>query len=357
MVQRSMSPPAVDPEVASAFAEVEAALQRGAPEAGLPHLSFLEARRPEDPQVALLKAELHFALDQPAEALGALEAAHARHPGNLDIRCALANALVTEEGDRPRIESGIELAARSLELARKVREVSAQHALLLILGVGHNTLGESREALRALDAALELAPDDVESRLERALALFELCRFDDAAIALGELLREVPEEPWVHHTLGLIAERRGDESAARDAFERAHQLDPEAFPRAIELGEEAFDAAVQDALDRLPDFAQEALENTPVAVELLPSDEDLLSSDPPLSPTILGLFRGQALPHRELMNPADHFPATVLLYQKNLERFARSREELLEQIGITVLHEVGHLLGLDEDDLAARGLE
>src|SRR5690606_9296729 len=182
-------------------------------------------------------------------------------------------------------------------------------------------------------------------------------RFDEAASAMEALGRDLPDEPWVHHTLGLIAERRGDHAAARTAFDRAHQLDPDAFPRAIELGEDAFDAAVQDALDRLPDFAQEALENTPVAVEPLPSDEDLLSADPPLSPTILGLFRGQALPHRELMNPTDHCPATVLLYQKNLERFARTREELLEQIGITVLHEVGHLLGLDEDDLAARGLE
>ena len=352
-----MKPSTVDPEVEAAFAEAEAALDRGAPEAALPHLSYLEARVPEDPELALLKAGVHFLSDRPDEAIAILEAAHARHPGDLGVWVALAGALVTEEGDRRRIEEGLELAARGIKRARKMGAAGPELALLQILGTGHNTLGESRAALAALDAALALDPDHPDSRLERALALFELCRFDEAESALIALLQELPDAPWVHHTLGLIAERRGDEAAARDAFARAHELDPEDFPRAIELGEEAFDAAVQDALDRLPDFAQVALENTPVAVELLPSDEDLLSSDPPLSPTILGLFRGQALPHRELMNPADHFPATVLLYQKNLERFARSREELLEQIGITVLHEVGHLLGLDEDDLAERGLE
>lgn len=352
-----MTSPSLDPDVTSAFAQAEAALEREAPEAALPHLSYLEARVPHDPALALLKADMHFLSDRPDEAIAVLEAAHAQHPTDMEVWVALAEAWVTVEGDRPRIEEGLELALRGLKRARKYGEAGAELALLQILGTGHNTLGESRAALAALDTALALDPNHPDTRLERALALFELCRFDEAAEALHALARELPDEPWVHHTLGLIAERRGDAAGAHAAFERAHRLDPEAFPEAIELGEDAFDAAVQDALDRLPDFAQEALENTPVAVEPFPSDEDLLFSDPPLSPTILGLFRGQALPHRELMNPADHFPATVLLYQKNLERFARSREELLEQIGITVLHEVGHLLGLDEDDLADRGLE
>jgi predicted Zn-dependent protease with MMP-like domain len=46
-----------------------------------------------------------------------------------------------------------------------------------------------------------------------------------------------------------------------------------------------------------------------------------------------------------------------VLYQRNLERFARSRPELIEQIGVTLIHEVGHFLGLDEEELYARGLE
>jgi predicted Zn-dependent protease with MMP-like domain len=57
------------------------------------------------------------------------------------------------------------------------------------------------------------------------------------------------------------------------------------------------------------------------------------------------------------MDPWSHFPSSIVLYQKNLERFARSRKELVEQIGITLIHEVGHFLGLDEDELWERGLE
>ena len=50
-------------------------------------------------------------------------------------------------------------------------------------------------------------------------------------------------------------------------------------------------------------------------------------------------------------------PPAIFLYQKNLERSCRTRAELIEQIEVTVLHEVGHLVGLDEDDLEARGLD
>ena len=57
------------------------------------------------------------------------------------------------------------------------------------------------------------------------------------------------------------------------------------------------------------------------------------------------------------MDPWSHFPSSIVLYQKNLERYARGRAELIEQIGITLVHEVGHFLGLDEEELWERGLD
>jgi predicted Zn-dependent protease with MMP-like domain len=94
-----------------------------------------------------------------------------------------------------------------------------------------------------------------------------------------------------------------------------------------------------------------------ISVEEVPSDEDLMSEKPPLSPTILGVFRGTPVGERSVTNAWDHAPVNIVLYQRNLERFARTRDELIEQIGITLLHEVGHLVGLDEDDLWERGLD
>jgi predicted Zn-dependent protease with MMP-like domain len=47
----------------------------------------------------------------------------------------------------------------------------------------------------------------------------------------------------------------------------------------------------------------------------------------------------------------------VVVYRKNLGRAVNSRDELLEQIRVTLLHEIGHLRGEDDLELAARGLE
>ena len=46
----------------------------------------------------------------------------------------------------------------------------------------------------------------------------------------------------------------------------------------------------------------------------------------------------------------------VIIYKQNLEKICRDREELIEQIQVTVRHEIGHYLGLDENDLARLGL-
>ena len=74
---------------------------------------------------------------------------------------------------------------------------------------------------------------------------------------------------------------------------------------------------------------------------------------PPFPPTILGLFRG---PVGHTVTTADE-PPSIVLYRKNLARAVKTRAELTEQIRDTLLHEIGHLEGLDEDDLRRRGME
>ena len=95
-------------------------------------------------------------------------------------------------------------------------------------------------------------------------------------------------------------------------------------------------------------------------MEDLPDLADLTSGDPPLSPSILGLFRGSSLGEPCEPEP-DARPGapcrSIALYRKNLGRAVKSKEELVEQISVTLLHEVGHLRGEDDSELAARGLE
>ena len=91
----------------------------------------------------------------------------------------------------------------------------------------------------------------------------------------------------------------------------------------------------------------------PVLIEDFPGD-DLMRGEN-VSPQILGIFIG--VPRTEAAVTAQSRDVDrVILFKKNLEKVCRTRAELAEQIQITVKHEIGHYLGLDEDDLERLGL-
>jgi predicted Zn-dependent protease with MMP-like domain/Flp pilus assembly protein TadD len=298
-------------------------------------------------------------LDEAREAfLRALEL----DPQNLDLLADAADLLVNRRPDddddekgRAWLEQGLKLARLGSRQAREGAEPEVRAEFALLEGMALEQLGESREALARVDAALELDPENLDARLERGFALYELCRFAEARKDLEVVVQQAPTDAWAHHTLGLIAERAGNAREARRELERAQRLSPADFPDSTSLSQEEFDAALEDALTAIPEEVRSYLSNVAIAVEELPSIEDLTDSDPPLSPSILGLFRGAAYGQKG-SDPWSHFPSSIVLYQKNLERFARDRDDLIEEIGITLVHEVGHFLGLDEEDLWERGL-
>ena len=327
-------------------------------------LERAEAARARSPRFA---PALHFRaaalaeLGRIDEARLAYEEALSADESDLDLLASAAeffvNRLQEASTDREWLERGLELARRGSKLARKARgsEIATEFAVLE--GMAFSQLGEPREALARLEGALAAHPDHLEAMLERGFALYELCRFDDAREQLLQVIRRSPDEAWAHHTLGLIAERLGDPKEAERCFARARRLEPDEFPEPVELSPEAFDSAVENSLAALPEQVRTYLSNVAIAVEDLPAEEDLLGSEPPLSPSILGVFRGAPLGQKGSMDPWSHFPSSIVLYQRNLARFARDRRELIEQIGITLIHEVGHFLGLDEEDLWELGLE
>ena len=70
---------------------------------------------------------------------------------------------------------------------------------------------------------------------------------------------------------------------------------------------------------------------------------------------MLGLFDGVPLP--ETGDPEAMLrPNRIFLFQRNLERMSASREELQEQIRVTLYHELGHYLGFEEEDMDDLGL-
>lgn len=217
-------------------------------------------------------------------------------------------------------------------------------------------LGEPVQAEGAYRAAEALLPGDGLILSGLGLSLFEQARLAEADGVMRRANAAQGDLAEVHWVLSILDERRGKARSARRHLERAVLLMPESYHLPIEISQADFDACVERALQELPEPVRRAIENTPVLVEAFPAEPDLRAADPPLSPEILGMFRGHSLREESWLDPGSQWPGEIVLYQKNLERFARSREELTAEIRKTVLHEVGHRLGLSEEDLDDRGL-
>jgi len=183
--------------------------------------------------------------------------------------------------------------------------------------------------------------------------LFELGRFDEARRSLETATVLDPESGHAFYHLALVLERLGEDEAAGRHFESANALEPEHYPLPVGVVDEFFRSAVAESLDNLPRSIREYVEDVPVLVEDHPSD-DLISREG-VSPQILGLYIGT--PKTE--SGPSHQPVDVtrvILFKKNLEKICRDREELIDQIQITVRHEIGHHLGLSEEDMERLGL-
>lgn len=304
------------------------------------------------------QAERLLEAGRDGEARALLARALERDAGDPRTLLALARLLVERFGDdREALGVALEQARRGARaVAAEARPDSDLVAQLLLVGaMAANDLGRAPEALALAEEGLRSRPGDVDLRYERGVALFESCHFDDAERELLAVVEADPADAWALHYLALVAERGGDGPQAARLHRRAARLAPAEFAR-HEPGPRDFRRLVREAVSRLGPEEQRVLAGVAVAVEDLPALEDLTAVEPPLSPTILGLFRGPSL--GEACTAGDGSPCrAIVLYRKNLGRLARDRQELREQIRVTLLHEIGHLRGLDEDQLRSRGLE
>jgi predicted Zn-dependent protease with MMP-like domain len=247
----------------------------------------------------------------------------------------------------------------ALELCEQVLEIQSEHA-----GAWY-TKGEALRALNALEDSADayrraalIRPDHSASWASLALASFEILDMDEAWRAINRALREDENNPHCWWVRSLLLEWRGDQSGARRATVHAEWLDPVNFPLPPRLGDAEVDQIVSEAIAELHPTLQDFLSNVPIILEEIPSQETLLSYDPPASPLdLLGYFSGLSLMERSLEDPWSNLPPTIVLFRRNLERTSLDRAELIHQLRVTLYHEVGHFLGLSEEDLEARGLD
>jgi len=236
-----------------------------------------------------------------------------------------------------------------------LNEEGDEPEIRFLLGVALLDAGEPEAAIPELEQTTDEIPDWAEAHAALGWARFRACDFEAAAETADLALRLGPKLADAHELRGLIAERAGDDLRTRRELALARRLDPERYPKPVEMSEAEFLDVAQAAVAELDEEIREVLDGTSLFVQPFPADELLADSDPPLDPQILGLFVGRSLLDRSV-SESGTMPNAMYLFQRNLERSATTRQELEDEIRITVLHEIGHHLGWDEDDLEARGL-
>ena len=263
--------------------------------------------------------------------------------------------LETTEAIYDALDSGDPERALALARAAAAEATGQDPVLAFLCGRALMELERPLEAAQELERALTLDGDDAEFRAYAAWALFRGCRFERAGELIAEGTADERLAEW-HYVTALLAERRGELEEADLGFGRAAELEPEWFLKPVRFSAAEFDEVLSAARQALPDVFRKHLDRVDVIVDDLPPEALLSETDPPLDPEqLLGLFSGLALDQESSFSPGGELPPRIFLFKRNLERFVCEREELSEQIRVTLFHELGHYLGMDEDDLEKLG--
>ena len=117
-----------------------------------------------------------------------------------------------------------------------------------------------------------------------------------------------------------------------------------------------FDAAVRDGLALVPEELMRLADNVAIFVEDEPTAEH---ADPALpdedNAELLGIYLGTPLTERDGWWAAGSLPDRVVLFRGPLTRMCEDVEELREEVAITVVHEIAHHFGIDDERLHALG--
>jgi predicted Zn-dependent protease with MMP-like domain/Flp pilus assembly protein TadD len=286
------------------------------------------------------------------EALYEIELATQADPKLTDAHLNRAELLIEELGE---YEQAIQYCDRLLsggpELPRLDRANEAEVYYLKSKALFY--LDDLEGALFLVRRAIQKVGDAGIYRAFEGQLSFELGRFGEARRQLEQAVALESDSAHAFYHLGLALERLGEAAEADRAFRQAHALNAEQYPLPFPVDDATFEKAAAEALADIPRSLREYVENVPILVEDFPSEDVMRYHS--VSPQILGLFVG--VPRTEAAVTTQALDQDrVILFKKNLEKVCRTRAELIEQIHVTVKHEIGHYLGLDEDDLERLGL-
>lgn len=118
------------------------------------------------------------------------------------------------------------------------------------------------------------------------------------------------------------------------------------------LSHDEFERVVEEALGSLPKRFADMIDNVVIAVEDEPNDDDLAcldNEDDEEGGDLLGIYRGVPLTERTHDMPL--LPDEIAIFRGPINRFARTRAEAVAEVRDTLIHELGHYFGLEDDEL------
>ncbi|MDO5700192.1 MAG: metallopeptidase family protein [Bowdeniella nasicola] len=110
-----------------------------------------------------------------------------------------------------------------------------------------------------------------------------------------------------------------------------------------EITDEQFEELVERGIAQIPDELLDLLDNVAIVVEHDPPED--------VEPGTLGLYEGTPLTERDDAWAAGALPDRISIYQNPLLEMCETAEELVEEVAITVIHEIAHHFGIDDDAL------
>lgn len=127
--------------------------------------------------------------------------------------------------------------------------------------------------------------------------------------------------------------------------------DSDGEPSGFDMSEADFEAAVTDALNRIPAEVARAMDNVAVFID------DDYAPQPGEDPdtVLLGLYEGVPLTERDSWWDAGSLPDRITIYRQPILDICSSREEVVEEVAITVVHEIAHHFGIDDQRLHELG--
>lgn len=115
----------------------------------------------------------------------------------------------------------------------------------------------------------------------------------------------------------------------------------------VEMSEEAFEEAVADALDLIPADLMDKVDNVVFLIEEEPPED--------IEPDTLGLYDGTPLTERDSWWASGSLPDRIFIFRGPTLRMCETVAEVIEEVSITVVHEIAHHFGIDDDRLHELG--